>query len=135
MEWWQVAAIILTIILAVSGTVGIFYANAKNKLAKTTNDNYEKTIKSYKDIVESQELKISVLTEDMKEMRQLHTESVKMIGELQGELRTWKQLPIKELSDNMAFIVELQYLMAQHLNMDHLPSLKMRVPSSGPTEA
>lgn len=126
MEWWQVAAIILTIILAVSGTVGIFYANAKNKLAKTTNDNYEKTIKSYKDIVESQELKINVLTEDMKEMRVLHTESVKMIGELQGELRTWKQLPIKELSDNMAFVVELQYLMAQHLKMDHLPPLKPR---------
>lgn len=135
MEWWQVAAIVVTIILAVSGTVGIFYANAKNKLAKTTNENYEKTIKSYKDIVESQELKIGVLTEDMKEMRQLHTESVKMIGELQGELRTWKQLPIKELSDNMAFIVELQYLMAQHLNMDHLPSLKMRVPMTGPAEA
>ncbi|MFA5999222.1 MAG: hypothetical protein WC747_04355 [Candidatus Babeliales bacterium] len=126
MEIWQIAAIALSIILAVSGIVGVFYANAKNKLAKTTTDNYEKTIKSYKEIVESQELKINTLTEDMKEMRSLHTESVKMIGELQGELRTWKQLPIKELSDNMAFVVELQYLMAQHLKMDHLPPLKPR---------
>lgn len=126
MQWWQIAAIVLTIIVAVSGIIGVFYANAKNKLAKTTNDNYEKTIKSYKDIVESQERKITVLTEDMKELRGLHTESVKMIGQLQGELSTWKQLPIKELADNMAFVVELQYLMAQHLNMDHLPPLKPR---------
>ncbi len=126
MEIWQIAAIVLSIVLAVSGIIGVFYANAKNKLAKTTTDNYEKTIKSYKEIVESQELKINTLTEDMKEMRGLHTESVKMIGELQGELRTWKQLPIKELSDNMAFVVELQYLMAQHLKMDHLPPLKPR---------
>jgi uncharacterized protein YpmB len=55
MEWWQIAAIILTIIVAVSGIVGVFYANAKNKLSKTTNDNYEKTIKSYKDIVEAED--------------------------------------------------------------------------------
>ena len=130
MEIWQIAAIVVSIILAVSGIVGVFYANAKNKLAKTTTENYEKTIKSYKEIVESQELKINSLTDDMKEMRNLHTESVKMIGELQGELRTWKQLPIKELSDNMAFVVELQYLMAQHLKMDHLPPLKPRMPAT-----
>lgn len=126
MEYWQIAAIVISLVLAISGIIGVFYANAKNKLAKTTNDNYEKTINSYKDIVDSQERKIGVLTEDMKEMRSLHTESVKMIGQLQGELSTWKQLPIKELSDNMAFVVELQYLMAQHLKMDHLPPLKPR---------
>ena len=130
MEIWQIAAIVLSIILAVSGIIGVFYANAKNKLAITTTENYEKTIKSYKEIVESQERKINSLTDDMKEMRNLHTESVKMIGELQGELRTWKQLPIKELSDNMAFVVELQYLMAQHLKMDHLPPLKPRMPAA-----
>lgn len=126
MEYWQIAAIVISLVLSISGIIGVFYANAKNKLAKTTNDNYEKTINSYKDIVDSQERKIGVLTEDMKEMRSLHTESVKMIGQLQGELSTWKQLPIKELSDNMAFVVELQYLMAQHLKMDHLPPLKPR---------
>lgn len=124
MEVWQIASIVVGIILGISGIIGIFYANAKNSLAKTTTENYEKTIKSYKDIVESQELKINSLLEDMKDVRAMHTENVKLIGELQGELRTWKQLPIKELSDNMAFVVELQYLMAQHLGMDHLPPLK-----------
>lgn len=126
MEFWQIASIVVAVLLAISGVVGIFYANAKNSLAKTTTENYEKTIKSYKDIVESQEIKINTLTDDMKELRQMHTENVKMIGQLQGELQTWKQLPIKDLSDNMAFIVELQYLMAQHLKMDHLPELKLK---------
>lgn len=128
MQIWQIAAIAFTILIGLSGVIGIFYANAKNKLAKTTTENYEKTIKSYKEIVESQEQKINILTEDMKELRHMHTENVKMIGQLQGELQTWKQLPIKNMADNMAFIVELQYLMAQHLKMDHLPDLKLKNP-------
>lgn len=128
MQIWQIAAIAFTILIGLSGVIGIFYANAKNKLAKTTTENYEKTIKSYKEIVESQEQKINILTEDMKELRHMHTENVKMIGQLQGELQTWKQLPIKDMADNMAFIVELQYLMAQHLKMDHLPDLKLKNP-------
>jgi hypothetical protein len=128
MEVWQIAAIAFSLVLGISGIGGVFYANAKNKLAKTTTENYEKTIKSYKDIVESQEIKINTLTDDMKDLRSMHTENVKMIGQLQGELQTWKQLPIKDMADNMAFIVELQYLMAQHLKMDHLPDLKLKNP-------
>lgn len=123
---WQIISIVVGAVLALSGVVGVFYANAKNKLTKTTNENYEKTIKSYKDIVESQDLKINTLLEDTKELRAMHTESVKMIGQLQGELNTWKQLPIKELSENMAFMVELQYLMAKHIKMDHLPPMPAR---------
>lgn len=124
MEFWQITSIAVGIILGISGIVGIFYANAKNSLAKTTTENYEKTIKSYKDIVESQELKINTLTDDMKELRAMHTENVKMIGQLQGELQTWKQLPIKELAENMAFVTEVQYIMAKHMGIDHLPTLK-----------
>ena len=124
MEFWQIASIVVAVLLAISGVVGIFYANAKNSLAKTTTENYEKTIKSYKDIVESQEIKINTLTDDMKELRQMHTENVKMIGQLQGELQTWKQLPIKELAENMAFVTEVQYIMAKHMGIDHLPTLK-----------
>lgn len=131
MQIWQIAAIAFTLLIGISGIIGIFYANAKNKLAKTTTENYEKTIKSYKDIVESQELKINTMIDDMKELRTMHTDNVKMIGQLQGELQTWKQLPIKDLSDNMAFIVELQYLMAQHLKMDHLPELKLKRTTQG----
>lgn len=124
MQLWQIAAIVFTILIGLSGIIGIFYANAKNKLAQTTTDNYERTIKSYKDIVESQGIKIDVLTTEMKELRILHTDNVKMIGQLQGELQTWKQLPIKELADNMAFVTEVQYIMAKHMGIDHLPELK-----------
>lgn len=126
MEIWQIAAIALSIILAVSGIVGVFYANAKNKLAKTTTENYEKTIKSYKEIVESQELKINTMLDDMKELRSMHTENVKMIGQLQGELKSWKELPIRELADHMSYVTELQYIMAKHLGIDHLPELKTK---------
>lgn len=126
MQLWQIAAIVFSILIGISGIIGIFFANAKNKLAKTTTENYDNTIKSYKDIVESQEAKINILTQEMRELRSLHTENVKMIGQLQGELQTWKQLPIRELADNMAFVTEVQYIMAKHMGIDHLPVLKTK---------
>lgn len=130
METWQLISVAVGAIVGITGVIAIAYANAKNTLVKTTTENYERTIKSYKDIVESQELKIGTMSEDIKELRTLHTDSVKMIGQLQGELSTWKQLPIKDLAENMSFIVELQYLMAQHLNVDHLPPLTLKKPST-----
>jgi len=129
-ETWQLISVAVGAIVGITGVIAIAYANAKNTLVKTTTENYERTIKSYKDIVESQELKIGTMSEDIKELRTLHTDSVKMIGQLQGELSTWKQLPIKDLAENMSFIVELQYLMAQHLNVDHLPPLTLKKPST-----
>lgn len=130
MQTWQLISVAVGAIVGITGVIAIAYANAKNTLVKTTTENYERTIKSYKDIVESQELKIGTLSDDIKELRALHTDSVKMIGQLQGELSTWKQLPIKDLAENMSFIVELQYLMAQHLNIDHLPPLTLKKPTT-----
>jgi len=129
-ETWQLISVAVGAIVGITGVIAIAYANAKNTLVKTTTENYERTIKSYKDIVESQELKIGTMSDDIKELRTLHTDSVKMIGQLQGELSTWKQLPIKDLAENMSFIVELQYLMAQHLNIDHLPPLTLKKPTT-----
>jgi len=129
-QTWQLISVAVGAIVGITGVIAIAYANAKNTLVKTTTENYERTIKSYKDIVESQELKIGTLSDDIKELRSLHTDSVKMIGQLQGELSTWKQLPIKDLAENMSFIVELQYLMAQHLNIDHLPPLTLKKPTT-----
>ena len=98
METWQLISVAVGAIVGITGVIAIAYANAKNTLVKTTTENYERTIKSYKDIVESQELKIGTMSDDIKELRTLHTDSVKMIGQLQGELSTWKQLPIKDLA-------------------------------------
>lgn len=129
MQVWQIITIVVGVLLSLSGVFGIFYANARNKLAKTTTENYEKTILSYKDIVESQALKITTLAEEMKELRVMHTENVQNIGQLQGELNTWKQLPIRELAEHMSYVSEVQYIMAKHMGIDHLPKLNVKKPN------
>ena len=69
---------------------------------------------------------MNILTNEVKELRALHTDSVKMIGQLQWELKSWKELPIRELADHMSYVTELQYIMAKHLGIDHLPELKTK---------
>jgi len=123
---WETISVIIGIILGVSGLLGVFWANTKNNLIKTQESNYQKTIDSYKEVIVAQDEKMKVLTEEVKELRGLHTESVKMIGQLQGELKSWKELPIRELADHMSYVTELQYIMAKHLGIDHLPELKTK---------
>jgi len=120
---WEVISIILGGVLGVSGLVGIFWANTKNNLIKQQEANYTKTIDSYKGIVEAQDQKINFLTDEVKTLRDSHTDNVKMIGQLQGELKSWKELPIRELADHMGYVAELQFIMAKHLGIDHLPDM------------
>ena len=123
---WETISVIVGIILGVSGLLGVFWANTKNNLIKTQESNYQKTIDSYKEVIVAQDEKMKILTEEVKELRGLHTESVKMIGQLQGELKSWKELPIRELADNMQYVTEIQYIMAKHMGIDHLPELKIK---------
>lgn len=123
---WETISVIIGIILGVSGLLGVFWANTKNNLIKTQESNYQKTIDSYKEVIVAQDEKMKVLTEEVKELRGLHTESVKMIGQLQGELKSWKELPIRELADHMQYVTEIQYIMAKHMGINHLPELKIK---------
>jgi len=121
MEIWQIITAVLGISVALSGTFAVFYTNARNTVIKTQSDNYDKTIDSYKEVVTAQEEKMKLLTSEVRDLRALHTDSVKMIGQLQGELKSWKELPIREMASHMQYVTELQYIMAQHMGIDHLP--------------
>lgn len=124
MEIWQTILTIIGISIALSGSFAVFWTNTRNTVIKTQSDNYDRTISSYKEVIAAQDEKMNILTGEVKELRGLHTDSVKMIGQLQGELKSWKELPIRELADHMSYVTELQYIMAKHLGIDHLPELK-----------
>lgn len=126
MEIWQTILTITGISIALSGSFAVFWTNARNTAIKTQSENYDRTIASYKEVIAAQDEKMNILTGEVKELRGLHTESVKMIGQLQGELKSWKELPIRELADHMSYVTELQYIMAKHLGIDHLPELKTK---------
>ena len=123
MEIWQTFLTIIGVSIALSGSFAVFWTNSRNTMIKTQGENYEKTVTSYKEVIAAQDERMRTLTGEVKELRALHTDSVKMIGQLQGELKSWKELPIRELADHMSYVTELQYIMAKHLGIDHLPEL------------
>lgn len=121
---WEIVSLVLGVVLGVSGIAGVFYANSKNVQLKTQDENNRRTIETYKELVAVQDEKMNSLSAEIRDLRESHTENVKLIGQLQGELKSWKELPIKELAANIKYVTELQYLMAQHMGMKDLPTHK-----------
>lgn len=128
MPWYSVLALAIGSVAtvgAIGAIVGIFFANSKNKYSSTTQDNYEKTIESYKEVVSGQNAKISSQTDEIRQLRLDHSTSMKEIGKLQGELKSYKELPLKELSDNLKVVTQLTTLIAAHLKIDGLDKIKL----------
>lgn len=128
MPWYAILALALTTLTAIALALGVFIANLNNKYTDTTSTNYEATIKSYEDVVKSQNVKISIQSEEIKQLRIDHSTSMKEIGKLQGELKSYKELPLQQLSDNMMIVTQLTTLIAAHLKIDGLDQIDVTRP-------
>lgn len=125
MAWYSILALALSCITTLALLVGVFYANSRNKYASTTTTNYETTIKSYEDVVKGQNTKIALQSDEIKELRQAHNESMREIGKLQGELKSYKELPLQSLSENLKTVTQLTVLIAAHLKIDGLDQINI----------
>lgn len=77
----------------VAGVAGaVFYARSKVP---------NQTIENYKQLAEAQEKRISALEAQVKVDRQNHLDNIKAIADLQGQLKTYKELPLREMADAM----------------------------------
>jgi predicted transcriptional regulator len=128
MPWYAILALVISTTTAVGLCLGVFWANIKNKYTDTNTGNYEATIKSYEDVVKSQNVKISIQAEEIKQLRIDHSTSMKEIGKLQGELKSYKELPLQQLSDNMMIVTQLTTLIAAHLKIDGLDQIDVTKP-------
>lgn len=59
------------------------------------------TLKNYKDLVESQDKRIKALEDQRLEDQRQHVENIKAIADLQGQVKVYKELPLKELAEGM----------------------------------
>lgn len=123
MPWYAILALMLSSIAAIGVVVGVFYANSRNRYTSTTTANYETTIKSYEDVVKGQNTKISLQADEIKELRHNHSQSMQEIGKLQGELKSYKELPLQQLSENLKIVTQLTTLIAAHLKIDGLDQI------------
>jgi predicted transcriptional regulator len=128
MPWYAILALTISTVSAIAVCIGVFWANFKNKYGETNKGNYEATIKSYEDVVKSQNVKISIQAEEIKQLRIDHSTSMKEIGKLQGELKSYKELPLQQLSDNMMIVTQLTTLIAAHLKIDGLDQIDVTKP-------
>lgn len=123
MPWYGILALALSTVTAISVVVGVFFANSRNKYTAITNTNYETTIKSYEDVVKGQNSKISLQADEIRELRQAHNQSMQEIGKLQGELKSYRELPLQQLSENLKVVTQLTTLIAAHLKIDGLDQI------------
>ncbi len=120
---FQEISVILGSITIISATIGVFIANSKNKFFETQKVNYESTIQSYQDVIDSLKTKNDFYEKEIKELRVMHTENVQQIGELKGELKSYRELPLKEIAENQKVITTVQLLIAEHLKVDGVDDL------------
>jgi hypothetical protein len=123
MPWYAIVALAISSIITVASLFGVFWAGFRNKYSTATDNNYLKTIESYKEVVTGQNAKISSQSDEIKQLRLDHSESMKEIGKLQGELKSYKELPLKELSENLKIVTQLSTLIAAHLKIDGLDKI------------
>lgn len=126
MPWYAILALALSTVASVGVVIGIFFANVRNKYSSTTDENYLKTIESYKEVVAGQNAKLETQNDEIKQLRLDHSESMKEIGKLQGELKSYKELPLKDISDNMKIVTQLTTLIAAHLKIDGLDKIELK---------
>jgi len=125
MPWYSILALVFSSVTTLALLAGVFYANSRNKYASTTTTNYIATIKSYEDVVKGQNTKIALQSDEIKELRQAHNESMREIGKLQGELKSYKELPLQSLSENLMVVTQLTTLIAAHLKIDGLDKINV----------
>lgn len=110
-------------VTVVSAMIGVFIANSKNKFFETQKINYESTIQSYQDVIDGLKTKNDFYEKEIKELRIMHTDNVQQIGELKGELKSYRELPLKEIAENQKVITTVQLLIAEHLKVDGVDDL------------
>ena len=118
MPWYSILALALSSFTILGVLAGVFWANMRNKYATTTKENYENAVESYKEVVKGQNAKIQQQSDQIDQLRIDHNTNMKEIGYLQGELKSYKQLPLKELSENLMVVTKLTTLIAAHLKID-----------------
>lgn len=86
---------IIIAITVIGGSWGFYRAR---KPSQDTN----KRIETLQGLVEDYEKRIKLLEEGKKEDAQLHIDNAKAIADLQGQIKVYKELPLRELADGIA---------------------------------
>lgn len=115
---WQLTTLIIGLALTTSAAIGVFVANFRNKFSAAQVSNYEKSIASYQIVINGLETKNTFLEHEIKELRAMHTDNVKQIGELKGQLSMYSKLPLREIAENQKIITQVQLAIATHLGID-----------------
>ena len=85
---------IVTLIVVLAGAFGLY------KVRKPSQDT-KKRLDTLEGLVNDYEKKFSVLEQQAKTDAQLHMENAKSIADLQGQIKVYKELPLRELADGI----------------------------------
>jgi hypothetical protein len=96
----QVVQDILIAITVIGGSWGFY------RLRKPSQDT-DKRIETLTGLVEDYEKRIKFLEDKIKEDAQLHVDNARAISNLQGQIKVYKDLPLRELADGIKEVVKV----------------------------
>lgn len=91
--------LIQNVVIAIT-FIGGLYLYTRNRIP-------ERNVKNLTMLTNTYEKRIVALEDELKSNHQLQLENVKAIADLQGQVKVYKELPLRELADGIAEVVTI----------------------------
>lgn len=101
--------------ILIAGILGIAWANFRNKDKSQTDTNLKEALAGSQALVSVLKEQNEKYVQDLKDLQDKHFANQKEIGELRGELKTLKEIPLKEIAAQMKSLNKSITDMPDHL--------------------
>jgi predicted RNase H-like nuclease (RuvC/YqgF family) len=105
-------------LIVFGGVLGITWANFKNKNKAQAVKIDNNALTAAKSLIEVQKEQLENSKTEMKDLQDKHIQNQREIGELRGELKSLKEVPLRQISQALKQISDNQVLIAEHLGID-----------------
>ena len=112
------------VIIVVVGIVAAAVASFRNRFKNETRQNDIDALTAAKALIDVQKEQLDNSKEEIKDLQDKHIQNQREIGELRGELKSLKEVPLRQISQALKQISDNQVLIAEHLGIDGFKPLK-----------
>lgn len=97
----QLTAEILGVIAGVAGVIALIWLFVRRNISTDVQKNQTELIQTLKD-------RLDIMETENKELKKSHIENARNIGELQGQVKVLRDIPLKEIAESMAKVSQSQ---------------------------
>lgn len=92
---------VIGVILALAGLIALVLVATRRNVDKEVQKNQDTLIQTLKD-------RLDIVESENKELKKSHIDNARSIGDLQGQIKVLRDIPLKEIAVSMAKVAESQ---------------------------